>query len=79
MKRSVDLFENFILSSSMELHVRINDIWIHVKEVVVLVNRVCFVKEDDSYIEIDLKIEANMTLWEEYNSVLKTTQNIANM
>jgi len=79
MKRSVDLFENFILSSSMELHVRINDIWIHVKEVVVLVNRVCFVKEDDSYIEIDLKIEANMTLWKEYNSVLKSTQNIANM
>lgn len=63
----------------MELRVRINDIWIHVKEVVVLVNRVCFVKEDDSHIKIDLKIEANMTLWKEYHCVLKTTQNIANM
>ena len=65
------LFENFILSSNMKLQVCINGIWLHVKEVVVLKNRICFVKEDDTYIEISLTIESNMILWQEYNEVLK--------
>lgn len=70
MYRKRNVFENFILYSSMKLHVRINSMWIDVKEVVILKNRVCFVKEDDSYIEVDLCFNDTKTVWQKYIRIL---------
>lgn len=79
MHQKINLFENFALYSSMKLQVRINSIWIDVKEVVSLKNRVCFVKEDDSYLEVDLTVQANMALWQEYNRILLIQKNLHKM
>lgn len=79
MHQKRNIFENFALYTSMKLQVRINSIWIDVKEVVVLKNRVCFVKEDDSYLEIDLGFEDNKILWQEYNRILAIQKNVSKM